>query len=39
VWLDLNGFFPKEIQCKYDPKNEKPPTVRETFDAIKKSRK
>ena len=39
VWLGLNEFFPREIKCKYDPKNEKPATMRETFDAIKKSRK
>ena len=39
VWIDFHEFFPKEIQCKYDPKNEKPPTMQETFEAIKKSRK
>jgi len=39
VWLDTSEYFPKEIQCKYDPKNEKPPTMQETFEAIKKSRK
>jgi hypothetical protein len=39
VWIDFHEFFPKEIQCKYDPKKEKPPTIQETFEAIKKSRK
>jgi len=39
VWLDTSEYFPKEIQCKYDPKNEKPPSLRETFKAIEKSRK
>ncbi len=39
VWIDFHEFFPKEIKCKYDPKNEKPPTMQETFEAIKKSRK
>ena len=38
VWLDPIEFFPKEIQCKYDPNKKKPPTVRETLKAIKKSR-
>ena len=38
VWLDPIEFFPKEIQCKYEPNEKKPPTVRETLDAIKKSR-
>ncbi len=39
VWLDTSEYFPKEIQCKYDPKNEKPPSLRDTFKAIEKSRK
>ena len=39
VWLNTSEYFPKEIQCKYDPKNEKPPSLRETFKAIEKSRK
>jgi len=39
VWLDTSEYFPKEIECKYDPKNEKPPSLRETFQAIEKSRK
>ena len=39
VWINLHEYFPKEIQCKYDPKNEKPPSLRETFKAIEKSRK
>ena len=39
VWLDTSEYFPKEIQGKYDPKNEKPPSLRETFKAIEKSRK
>ncbi|MDB9996608.1 hypothetical protein OAE49_06285 [Gammaproteobacteria bacterium] len=39
IWLDPIEFFPKEIQCKYDPNEKKPPTVRETLDAIRKSRK
>ena len=38
VWLDPIEYFPKEIQCKYDPNRKKPPTVRETLEAIKKSR-
>jgi hypothetical protein len=39
VWMDINEYYPREIQCKYDPKHEKPPTLRETFEAIEKSRK
>ena len=39
VWMDINEYFPREIQCKYDPKHEKPATLRETFKAIEKSRK
>jgi len=39
VWLDPIEFYPREIQCKYEPNKKKPPTVRETFDAIRKSRK
>jgi hypothetical protein len=39
VWLDPIEYFPKEIQCKYKPNEKKPPTVRETLDAIRKSRK
>lgn len=39
VWINLHEYYPKEIQCKYDPKNEKPPSLRETFKAIEKSRK
>ena len=39
VWIDMGEYYPREIQCKYDPKNEKPPTLRETFEAIEKSRK
>ena len=38
VWLDPIEFYPREIQCKYEPNKKKPPTVRETFDAIRKSR-
>jgi len=39
VWINLHEYFPKEIQCKYDPKNEKPPSLRDTFKAIERSRK
>ena len=39
VWMNINEYYPREIQCKYDPKHEKPPTLRETFEAIEKSRK
>ncbi len=39
VWINLHEYFPKEIQCKYDPKNEKPLSLHETFKAIEKSRK
>ena len=39
VWMNTHEYIPKEIQCKYDPKNEKPPSLRETFKAIEKSRK
>jgi hypothetical protein len=39
VWMNTHEYIPKEIQCKYDPKNEKPPSLRETFEAIEKSRK
>lgn len=38
VWINLHEYIPKEIQCKYDPKNEKPPSMRETFKQIEKSR-
>ena len=39
VWINVGEIYPREIQCKYDPKHEKPPTLRETFTAIEKSRK
>ena len=39
VWINLHEYFPKEIECKYDPKNEKPPSLQDTFKAIEKSRK
>ena len=39
VWINLHEYFQKEIQCKYDPKNEKPPSLHDTFKAIEKSRK
>ena len=39
VWMGIDEYFPREIECKYDPKHEKPPTLRETFAAIEKSRK
>ena len=32
------GECPREIQCKYRPNEKKPPTLRETLDAIRKSR-
>jgi len=39
VWINVGEIYPREIQCKYDPKHEKPPTLQETFTAIEKSRK
>ena len=39
VWINVGEIYPREIQCKYDPKHEKPATLRETFKAIEKSRK
>ena len=39
VWINMGESYPREIQCKYDPKNEKPPSLRDTFKAIEKSRK
>ncbi len=38
VWMGVNEFYPKEIECKYKPNEKKPPTVRETLEAIRKSR-
>ena len=38
VWLEPSEYYPKEMQCKYRPNEKKPPTVRETLDAIRKSR-
>ena len=39
VWINMGESYPQEIQCKYDPKNENPPSLRDTFKAIEKSRK
>ena len=38
VWMDTSEYSPREIQCKYKPNEKKPPTLRETLEAIRKSR-
>jgi hypothetical protein len=39
VWVDYGQYVPREIQCKYDPKQEKPASIRETFEKIRESQK
>ena len=39
VWVDYRQYVPREIQCKYDPKQEKPASIRETFKKIRESQK
>jgi len=39
VWINLHEYVPKEIECKYDPKQEKPASMRETFEKIRESQK
>ena len=39
VWIDYGQYVPREIQCKYDPKQEKPASIRETFKKIRESQK
>ena len=39
VWVDYGQYVPREIQCKYDPKQEKPASIRETFKKIRESQK
>ena len=39
VWIDYGQYVPNKIQCKYDPKQEKPASIQETFEQIRKSRK
>ena len=38
VWMDPSEYSPREMQCKYKPNEKKPPTLRETLEAIRKSR-
>ena len=38
IWMDPSEYSPREIQCKYKPNEKKPPTLRETLEAIRKSR-
>jgi len=37
VYIDTSGWFPQELMCKYEPNKAKPPTIRDTLDAIKKA--
>ena len=39
VWIDYGEYVPNEIQCKYDPKQEKPASIQETFEKIRESQK
>jgi len=39
IYFRMDEWFPKEFQCKYDPQNEKPPSVQEVFKEIRKSQK
>jgi hypothetical protein len=37
VYMDTSEWFPQELMCKYEPNKVKPPTIRDTLDAIKKA--
>ena len=37
LFLDPNEWFPREFQCKYIPNEQRPPSIQETFEAIRKS--
>ena len=39
LFLDKNEWFPREFQCKYMPNSERPPSIQDTFEAIRKSQK
>ena len=39
LFLDPDEWFPKEFMCKYMPNEERPPSIHETFEAIRKSQK
>ena len=37
LFFRMDEWFPREFQCKYDPNDTKPPSIQETFEAIRKS--
>ena len=39
LFFRMDEWFPREFQGKYDPNETKPPSVQETFEAIRKSQK
>ena len=39
LFFRMDEWFPREFQCKYSPNDAKPPSIQETFKAIRKSQK
>lgn len=39
IYFRMDEWFPKEFQCKYDPQDEKPPSIQEVLREIKNSQK
>ena len=37
LFFRMDEWFPREFQCRYDPNDPKPPSIQETFEAIRKS--
>ena len=37
LFFRMDEWFPREFQCRYDPNDTKPPSIQETFEAIRKS--
>ena len=37
LFFRMEEWFPREFQCRYDPNDTKPPSIQETFEAIRKS--
>ena len=39
LFFRMDEWFPREFQCRYSPNETKPPSIQETFEAIRKSQK
>ena len=39
IFFRMDEWFPREFQCRYSPNETKPPSIQETFEAIRKSQK